>query len=126
MEINQNLVELVNARVKDLAVEVQMLNAFEFAEELKLPVATANEALLKKLTDRFELPDQLEDFEDANDALESFKTKIEESLQLDRIRSILIRNGLSHDAAKEIVNIRDNSLNHIVKVLDITKEELEG
>lgn len=126
MQINQNLIELVNARVKDLAVEVQMLNAFEFAEELELPVASANEALLTKLTTRFDLPSQLEDFEEANEALEEFKTKVEEALQLDRIRSILLRNGLSSEGAKEIVNIRDASLNHIVKVLEITKEELEG
>jgi len=125
MEINQNLVELVNARVKDLAVEVQMLNAFEFAEELDLPVKEANSALLEKLTTKFELDEPLEDFEEANEALETFKIKIEESLQLDRIRSILLKNGLSFDSAKEIVNIRDASLNHIVKVLEITKEELE-
>jgi hypothetical protein len=126
MEINQNLVELVNARVKDLAVEVQMLNAFEFAEELELPVKEANSVLLEKLTAKFELDEPLEDFEDANEALETFKTKIEESLQLDRIRSILLKNGLSFEAAKEIVSLRDDSLNHIIKVLEITKEELEG
>lgn len=127
MEINNELVELVNARLKDLEVEAMLVAQFEFAEE-ELGVknaAGAKDDLLKNLSKKVKHEGELKTSDDLKDAINEFKNKVSDTLQMDRIRMLLIRNGLGFEASKNIAEIKDANLEEILTTLGINKEELE-
>jgi ribosomal 50S subunit-associated protein YjgA (DUF615 family) len=82
MKITQSLVELLNARLKDLMFEVSLSNAIELAEDMALDGSEQmKQSLLNQMSVTFDKP--IADVEEMRQALEEVKNQLEATVQLD-------------------------------------------
>lgn len=124
MQITQNLVELLNARLKDLMFEVSLANAIELAEDMELAgVDDMKVSLLAKMEATFLKP--LPDMEKMRQALEDVKNQLEVTIQLDYLANKFKTIGASEALIAEMMELKDRNLEELMRVVKVNKEEVE-
>jgi hypothetical protein len=124
MKITQNLVELLNARLKDLMFEVSLSNAIELAEDMELDGAdTMKQSLLDNMSGTFGTT--VSDMEQMQFLLERTKNQLEVTVQLDHRANQFESIGASDTMIGEMMLLKEENLKQLLRVLRITEEEVE-
>ena len=124
MQITQELVELMNAKLQDLAVEVSMFNAVELAEDMELEgVGILSQSLVSKLSAKF--GKELTDSEEFHQALESLKNQMRITVQLDRLMEDFKTIGGSETLLKKMEELKEVNMTELLQVLEIDQSEVE-
>lgn len=124
MKITQDLVELLNARLKDLMFEVSLSNAIELAEDMELDGAdTMKQSLLDKMSGTFNTP--VADMEQMQFLLDRTKNQLEVTVQLDHRANQFESIGASKGLIGELMLLKEENLKQLLRVLRITEEEVE-
>lgn len=123
MQITQELVELMNAKLRDLALEVSMFNAIELAEDMELEgVDVLSQSLAGKLSAKF--GKEMTDSEEFHRALESLKNKLRVTLQLDHLTNEFKSIGGSETLLKEMEELKVVNMVELLQVLEIDQSEV--
>lgn len=124
MVITQNLVEVLNARLKDLAVEVSMFNAVELGEDMELEgINVVSESLASKLSSRF--GNDMSDSEEFFQALEALKNQLRVTIQLDHLAADFKSIGASEVLLNEMKELKEVNLKSLMNVLQVEESEVE-
>lgn len=125
MQITQELVELMNAKLQDLALEVSMFNAIELAEDMELEgVDELMESLTEKLSIKF--GKEMSESEEFHQALESLKDQMRITVQLDRLMKDFKTIGGSESILKEMEELKAVNMVELLQVLEIDQSEVEN
>lgn len=124
MVITQNLVEVLNARLKDLAVEVSMFNAVELGEDMGLEgINVVSESLASKLSSRF--GNDMSDSEEFFQALEALKNQLRVTIQLDHLATEFKSIGASEVLLNEMKELKEVNLKSLMNVLQVEESEVK-
>lgn len=124
MKITQNLVELLNARLKDLMFEVSLSNAIELAEDMRLDGSEQmKQALLDQMSGTF--GKGLDSMDDIRQELDKVKSQLEATVQLDYMAEKFKGIGATDSMIGEMMVLKEENLKQLMRVLKVTEEEVE-
>ena len=124
MKITQSLVELLNARLKDLMFEVSLSNAIELAEDMGLDgVNEMKQSLLDQMSTTFSKG--IGNVDQMREELDKLKGQLEATVQLDYMAEKFRVIGATDSMIDEMMVLKEENLKQLMKVLKVTEEEVE-
>ena len=124
MKITQSLVELLNARLKDLMFEVSLSNAIELAEDMGLDgVNEMKQSLLDQMSTTFSKG--IGNVDQMREELDKLKGQLEATVQLDYMAEKFRVIGATDSMIDEMMVLKEENLKQLMKVLKVTEDEVE-
>ena len=124
MQITQSLVELLNARLKDLMYEVSMFNAIELGEDLALDgIYQVKQSLLDQMSAKFGR--DLDTSEEVQQELERIKDQLRITVQIDYMSEEFKKIGATDKVTVNLEILKEKNLKELMKVLGVDESEVE-